>query len=66
MSHPTDHSAPQELLNQALKAAPPAAVVGSYLAGVSLSDWVLYGSGLLILLQIFFLLKSKLWDSRKK
>lgn len=52
--------------DEVAKAIPATALIGTYFAGISLNDWVLYGSGVLILLQIFFLLKGKLWDNRKK
>jgi hypothetical protein len=55
----------QDSAIEAAKAVPPVTVVGTHLAGVSLNDWVLYGSALLIVLQIFFLLKKQLWDKKK-
>ena len=52
-------------LVEVAKALPPASIVGLQWLGVSLNEWVLLGSGLLILLQIFFLLRDKLWLTRK-
>lgn len=52
-------------LVEVAKALPPASIVGLQWLGVSLNEWVLLGSGLLILLQIFFLLRDKLWLNRK-
>lgn len=48
-------------LGEAAKAAPPAGVIGAKLAGIDLNDVVLYGSALLIALQIFFLLRKEVY-----
>ena len=63
MSPMMDHKI--DPLVEVAKALPPASIVGLQWLGVSLNEWVLLGSGLLILLQIFFLLRDKLWLTRK-
>lgn len=50
-----------EPVMEAAKAAPPASIIGLTLIGVSLDQWVLVGSGLLIALQIFFLIREKVY-----
>jgi hypothetical protein len=52
-------------LVEVAKALPPAGIVGLQWLGVPLAEWVQLGAGLLILLQIFFLLRDKLWLTRK-
>lgn len=51
---------------EALKATPATAVSGLVLFGVPLSEWVLLGSAVLIVLQVFFLLRDKWWRQRGK
>lgn len=46
---------------EAAKATPPASILGLTLAGVPLDQWVIMGSALLIALQIFFLLREKVY-----
>ncbi len=46
---------------EAAKAMPPVATGGLILFGFTLNEWVLLGSGLLIALQIFFLLREKVY-----
>ena len=50
---------------EVVKALPPASAVVLQWLGIPLNQWVLLGSGLLIFLQIFFLLRDKLWLTRK-
>lgn len=53
---------------EAAKAVPPVGVAGAFLFGIPLSDVVLYASGLLIALQIFFLLRKEVylpWKNKK-
>ena len=53
---------------EAAKAMPPSGVLALHAVGVDLNMLVLYGSGLLIALQIFFLLRKELylpWKNKK-
>ena len=50
-----------EPVTEVAKAAPPASIIGLTLLGIPLDQWVLIGSGLLIALQIFFLLREKVY-----
>lgn len=54
---------------EAAKATPPVGVVAAHFYGLNMNDLVLYGSGLLIALQIFFLLKKEVylpWKEKRK
>lgn len=46
---------------EAAKAIPPVSASAFILAGIPLSEWVLLCSGILILFQLIFLLKEKLY-----
>lgn len=46
---------------EAVKALPPVTTGTLIILGFTLNEWVLLGSGLLIALQIFFLLRDKLY-----
>lgn len=48
------------------KATPPTALAGLIILGYTLQDWVLLGSLVLIALQIFFLIKEKLFNKKDK
>jgi hypothetical protein len=48
------------------KMAPPAAVTGLSIAGVSLSDWLLLLTLVYTVLNLFFLLRDKWWRQRGK
>lgn len=50
-----------EPIVEAVKATPPASILGLTLMGVPLDQWVIMGSALLIALQIFFLLREKVY-----
>ena len=54
-----------ELVSEAAKAAPAVTVTGLTLFGVALSDWVLLASLVLIIFQLFFLLRDKWYTPRK-
>lgn len=54
---------------EAVKATPPGGVIVTHLLGINLNDAILYGSALLIVLQLFFLLRKEVylpWKNRKK
>ena len=50
---------------EAVKAIPPVASAGLILFGFTLNEWVLFGSALLIFLQLVFLLRDKLYKPWK-
>jgi len=50
-----------EPIIEAAKATPPASVIGLTFFGVSLNEWAVIGSVLLISLQIFFLLRKEVY-----
>jgi hypothetical protein len=54
-----------DLANEAQKAAPPIAVVGTYAAGLTLNDWVMIATLAYIGLQAGFLL-WKWWREAQK
>ena len=54
----------QEILTELAKATPPASLAATVVAGVARSDWVFALGGILLLLQIFFLLWDKIWKRR--
>lgn len=54
-----------DLVSEAVKAAPAVTVTGLTLFGVALSDWVLLASLVLIIFQLFFLLRDKWYTPRK-
>lgn len=54
-----------DLVSEAVKAAPAVTVTGLTLFGVALSDWVLLASLVLIVFQLFFLLRDKWYTPRK-
>lgn len=49
---------------EAVKSAPPVAVTGAMIAGMTLSDWVTVLTGIYVLLQIAVLL-LKAWRERR-
>lgn len=55
----------QDLVSEAAKAAPAVTVTGLTLFGVALSDWVLLASLVLIVFQLFFLIREKWYIPRK-
>ena len=59
MSNHTDNL---NLAVEAAKGTPPTAVIAATLAGLPMNDIVLYGSALLILLQLVLVIK-KMWDT---
>lgn len=50
-----------EPLVEAAKAAPPISIVGLQVLGYSLNEWLTMGSLVLIGLQIFFLIREKIY-----
>lgn len=54
----------EAVMAEVAKAAPAGTVGGLVLFDVPLSDWVLLGSALLILLQLVFLLRDKVWRDK--
>lgn len=50
-----------EPVMEVAKAAPSVSIIGLTLLGIPLDQWVLIGSGSLIALQIFFLLREKVY-----
>ena len=60
-----NHSTRLDSAIEAVKAAPAVTTGGLILFGVPLSDWVLMGSALLIVLQIIFLVRDKIWKPWK-
>lgn len=50
-----------EPIIEAVKATPPVSVIGLTVLGVSLSEWAVIGSVVLIGLQIFFLLRREVY-----
>lgn len=55
-----------EVLTELLKATPPTSLAATVLIGYPLSDWAFALGILLLLLQLYFLLREKLWDKRGK
>lgn len=55
-----------ELAAEAVKASPPLTVVGLTIYGVSLQDWVLLITLAYTLLQIFFLIRDKVFRPYKE
>ena len=53
-----------EVIVELLKATPPVSLAATVLMGYPLSDWAFALGILLLLLQIFFLLRDKLWNKR--
>lgn len=51
---------------EAAKALPPISASALILFGFSLNEWVLFGSALLIFLQLVFLLRDKLYKPWKE
>lgn len=51
---------------EAAKALPPISASALILFGFTLNEWVLFGSGLLIFLQLVFLLRDKLYTPWKE
>jgi len=49
---------------EAVKSAPPVAVTGAMIAGMTLSDWVTVLTGIYVLLQIAVLLRKVLRERR--
>lgn len=49
---------------EVVKASPSVTVSGLVLFGVPLSEWVIIGSAVLVVLQVFFLLRDKWWRDR--
>lgn len=54
-----------DLVSEAVKAAPAVTVTGLTLFGVALADWVLLASLVLIVCQLFFLIRDKVFLNRK-
>ena len=53
---------------EAAKALPPSGILAVHAVGIDMNTLVLYGSGLLIALQIFFLIRKEVyipWKNRK-
>ena len=50
-----------DLVSESVRAAPAASAASLILFGVSLSDWVLLASLVLIVLQVIFLIRDKVY-----
>lgn len=61
-----DHNLLQDAALEAVKSAPPVAVTGAMIAGMSISDWVAILTGLYVLLQIALLLRKEWRDKRMR
>jgi hypothetical protein len=61
-----DHNMLQDIAVEAAKSAPPVAVTGALIAGMSISDWVAILTGLYVLLQIGVLLRKELRERRER
>lgn len=59
-----DHNLLQDAVIEAAKSAPPVAVTGAMIAGMSISDWVAILTGLYVLLQIAILLRKE-WREKR-
>jgi hypothetical protein len=59
-----DHNLLQDAAIEAAKSAPPVAVTGAMIAGMSISDWVAILTGLYVLLQIALLLRKE-WREKR-
>lgn len=46
---------------EAVKAIPPTAVISAQWVGITFNDLIMYGSALLIALQLFFLLRREVY-----
>lgn len=62
----TDHNLLQSATAEAAKSAPPVAITGAMIAGISISDWVAILTGIYVLLQIGFLLRRELRKRREE
>lgn len=51
---------------EAAKSAPPVAVTGAMIAGMSISDWVAVLTGLYVLLQIVVLIRKEARERRAR
>lgn len=60
-----DHNLFQDAVIEAAKSAPPVAVTGAMIAGMSISDWVAILTGLYVLLQIAVLLRKE-WREKRR
>lgn len=59
-----DHNLLQDAAIEAVKSAPPVAVTGAMISGMSISDWVAILTGLYVLLQIAVLLRKE-WREKR-
>lgn len=53
-----------DMVIEIVKATPPTSLSAMILMGFPLSDWVFVLGGLLLLLQLYFLLRDKWWRQR--
>lgn len=56
----------QEVTAEVVKSAPPLAVTGAMIMGISVSDWAAIVTIIYVSLQIFFLLRKQLKKEPKK
>ena len=54
----------KEVVEELLKATPAVSLRGAVFLGVPLADWVFALGGILLLLQLFFLLRDKWWRDK--
>lgn len=59
-----EHSVYHDAALEAAKSAPPLAVTGAMVAGMSINDWVALLTGLYVLLQIVLLIRKELREKR--
>jgi hypothetical protein len=55
----------QQYVNEVVMAAPAGSVTAMHWLGIALQDWVLMLSGLLIILQVFFLIRREVYKPWK-
>lgn len=51
----------ETVVEELVKATPAVSLSGAVFLGVPLADWVFAVGGILLLLQLFFLLRDKVW-----
>ena len=56
----------ETIVEELVKATPADSLSGAVFLGVPLADWVFALGGILLLLQLFFLLRDKVWRDNQR
>ncbi len=56
----------ETIVEELVKATPAVSLSGAVFLGVPLADWVFALGGILLLLQLFFLLRDKVWRDNQR